>query len=157
MNLDEGIKLVVTLHIPSENLQREIIAKDMNLALLVESARAIELTQREVSFIKQNTMDPSTHKIETQQAGGDPVQPSASKYDTQRQKPTVQVCRYCGNRAHTVERVKPKEPHVIDVKRKGILQWFVSQNHASKLKGWNKVKKRNQNKKDMHLILLHTN
>ena len=29
MNLDEAIKLVVTLHTPSEKLQREIIAKDI--------------------------------------------------------------------------------------------------------------------------------
>ena len=67
MNLDEAVKLVVTLHTPSKKLQREIIAKDMDLASLIESARTIELTQREVSFIKQNTMEPSIHKIDTQQ------------------------------------------------------------------------------------------
>ena len=96
MNLDEAIKLVVTLHTPSEKLQREIIARDMDLASLIECARAIELTQREVTFIKQNTMEPSIHKIDTQQTGTAPVQLSATKYDTQRSKSTVQVCRYCG-------------------------------------------------------------
>ena len=108
MNLDEAIKLFVTLHKPSENLQREIIAKDMDLASLIESARAIELTQREFSFIKHNTMEPSIHKIDTQQTGGAPVQMSASKYDTQRPKPTVQVCRYCGKQTPNRRKCKAK-------------------------------------------------
>ena len=57
MKLDEAVKLVVALHMRSEKLQREIIAKDMDLASLIESALAIELRQRKVSFIKQNTME----------------------------------------------------------------------------------------------------
>ena len=44
MNLEEAIKLVVTLHTTSEKLQRHIIAKDMNLKTLLETARALELT-----------------------------------------------------------------------------------------------------------------
>ena len=56
MTLDEAIKLVVTLHTPSDKLQRDIIAKDMDLKTVIESARALELTQREVSFMKQNTL-----------------------------------------------------------------------------------------------------
>ena len=38
MNVDEAIKLVVTLHTPSEKLQRKIIARDMDLASLIECA-----------------------------------------------------------------------------------------------------------------------
>ena len=39
MTLDEAIKLVVTLHTPSDKLQRDIIAKDMDLKTVIESAR----------------------------------------------------------------------------------------------------------------------
>ena len=47
MNLDEAIKLVVTLHTPSEKLQREIIAKDMDLGAdyMGEFSRLSELTR----------------------------------------------------------------------------------------------------------------
>ncbi|CAB4025889.1 PREDICTED: uncharacterized protein K02A2.6-like, partial [Paramuricea clavata] len=58
MTLDEAIKLVVTLHIPSDKLQRDIIAKDMDLKTLIDSARALELAQREVTFMKQNILEP---------------------------------------------------------------------------------------------------
>ena len=34
MNVDEAIKLVVTLHTPSEKLQPEIIAKNMDLKMV---------------------------------------------------------------------------------------------------------------------------
>ena len=63
MNLDEAIKLVVTLHTPSEKLQREIIAKDMDLKMVIDNARALELTQREVRFMKNTSMDPVAPEI----------------------------------------------------------------------------------------------
>jgi hypothetical protein len=57
MTLDEATKLVVTLHTPLDKLQRDIIAKDMDLKTLIDSARALELTQREVTFMKQNILE----------------------------------------------------------------------------------------------------
>ena len=45
MTVDEAIKLVVTLHTPSDKLQQDIIAKDMDLKTVIDSARAMELTQ----------------------------------------------------------------------------------------------------------------
>ena len=119
MNLVEAIKLVVTLHMTSEKLHCEIIAKDMDLASLIESARAIQLTQREVSFIKQNTVEPSIHKIDTQQTGDAPVQLSASKYDTKRPKSTVQVCRYCGKQTPHRGKCKAKGATCSRCQKKG--------------------------------------
>ena len=52
MNLDEAIKLVVTLHTFSKKLQQEFIAKDMALKEVIELARDLELTAREVAFTK---------------------------------------------------------------------------------------------------------
>ena len=51
--MKEAIKLAVTLHTRSSKLQAEIIAQDMTYEKMVEKARAIELTKKEVEFMKQ--------------------------------------------------------------------------------------------------------
>ena len=57
MDKEEAIKLVVTLHTHSAKLQREIIAQNMDLKKLIETARAIEMTTREVEFMKTNKLE----------------------------------------------------------------------------------------------------
>ena len=52
MTLDETIKLAVTLHTPSDKLEREIIAKDMDSKMVIDSARTLEVTRGEVRFMK---------------------------------------------------------------------------------------------------------
>ena len=53
MTLKEAIKLAVLLHTKSTKLQAEIIAQDMTYDRLVEKARAIELTKKEIENIKK--------------------------------------------------------------------------------------------------------
>ena len=53
MNLKEAIKLAVTLHTKSPKLQAEIIAQDLDYNKMVEKARAIELTKKELGNLKQ--------------------------------------------------------------------------------------------------------
>ena len=60
MDLKEAVKLVVTLHTPMPKLQSEIIAKDMSFDTLVSTAKALELTQREVAFMKSNPLENAT-------------------------------------------------------------------------------------------------
>ena len=101
MTLDEAIKLVVTLHTPSEKLQRDIIAKDMNLKAVMNNARALELTQREVSFMKQSTLEPTEtviHSIAKPQrkANDSPNTSSRQEQTVHRSSDSVEVCKYCG-------------------------------------------------------------
>ena len=53
IDLKEAIKLAVTMHTNSSKLQAEIIAQDMSYEKMVEKARAIELTKKEVEYMKQ--------------------------------------------------------------------------------------------------------
>jgi hypothetical protein len=53
MNLKEAIKLAVILHTKSPKLQAEIIAQDMDYDRMVEKARAIELTKKELVNLRQ--------------------------------------------------------------------------------------------------------
>ena len=100
MNLDEAIKLVVT---PSEKLQREIIAKDMDLKIVIDSARALELRQREVRFMKNTLMyqaaleinSVSEQQFESKDRTTAPFRKDI-KEQPARNKSTVEVCRYCG-------------------------------------------------------------
>ena len=52
MNIKEAIKLAVVMHTHSTKLQAEVIAQDMSYEKMVEKARAIELTKKEVQNIK---------------------------------------------------------------------------------------------------------
>lgn len=52
-NLKEAIKLAVIMHTRSAKLQAEIIASDMNYEKMVEKARALELTRKELDNLKQ--------------------------------------------------------------------------------------------------------
>ena len=52
---NEAIKLVILLHTHNEKLQREILAKDLNYAKTIELARSLELTDREMQNLKQNS------------------------------------------------------------------------------------------------------
>ena len=56
MDLESAITLVLTLHTYSEKLQREIIAQDMDLIRALSTARSIELTEKEIAFMKQNPL-----------------------------------------------------------------------------------------------------
>ena len=58
MNNDEAIKLVQTLHTHSTRLQKEIISKDLILTCALEYAQALELTDKEVTFRKNNSIAP---------------------------------------------------------------------------------------------------
>ena len=60
MGLNSAITLVMTLHTHSEKLQREIIAQDMDLNNVLTTARSIELTNREIAFMKQHNMEATT-------------------------------------------------------------------------------------------------
>ena len=62
MNLDEAVKLVITLHTPSEKLQREIIAKDIDLASLIENARAIESHKEKLVLSSRIQLRPACTK-----------------------------------------------------------------------------------------------
>ena len=53
MDLKEAIKLAVTMHTNSSKLQAEIIAQDMAYEKMVEKVRTIELTKKEVEYMKQ--------------------------------------------------------------------------------------------------------
>ena len=52
MDLKEAIKLAVTMHTMSRKLQMAIIAQDMDYETMVDKARAIELTTKEVESFK---------------------------------------------------------------------------------------------------------
>lgn len=74
----------------------------MDLKTVIDNARAIELTQREITFMKQNTVEPAeVNNVSKQQfqSKGDkiPVYRGESKdQQHQRNKSTVEVCKYCG-------------------------------------------------------------
>ena len=127
MTLDEAIKLVVTLHTASDKLQRDIIAKDMDLKTVIESARALELTQREVSFMKQNTLepaDPEVHSMSKRQRESrhddTPTGRQETKdHETSRNKGTVEVCKYCGHQTPHKGRCKARGATCYKCKKKG--------------------------------------
>ena len=64
MNMEEAIKLNVILHTHSAKLQRDAIAQDMDLKKLVETARSIEMTNRDIEFMKQNRIDSGVNSRE---------------------------------------------------------------------------------------------
>jgi hypothetical protein len=127
MTLDEAIKLVVTLHTPSDKLQRDIIAKDMDLKTLIDSARALELTQREVTFMKQNILEPVEPAVNTvskrshETKGGYTQTSQEETHDRQihRNKGTVVVCKYCGQQTPHKGRCKARGATCNKCKKKG--------------------------------------
>ena len=56
--------LLLSLRTPIPKLQSEIIAKDMSFETLVNMARALELMQREVAFMKSNPLENATNQME---------------------------------------------------------------------------------------------
>ncbi len=127
MTLDEAIKLVVTLHTPSDKLQRDIIAKDIDLKTVIESARAVELTQREVSFMKQNTLEPAypeAHSMSKRQRESRRDDTQTGRQETKnrqtpRNKGTVEVCKYCGHQTPHKGRCQVRAATCYKCKRKG--------------------------------------
>ena len=55
---NETMKLVIILHIQLDQLQTSIIQKDLELNKVLSTARALELTQRKIQFIKSNNLKP---------------------------------------------------------------------------------------------------
>jgi hypothetical protein len=70
MDLKEAVKLAVTMHTKSPKLQAEIIAQDMSYDKMVQKARAIELTKREVTNMKGE----ETFKVDEMRRALDNVQ-----------------------------------------------------------------------------------
>ncbi len=120
-------KLVVTLHTPSDKLQRDIITNDMDLKTVIESTRALELTQREVSFMKHNTLqpaDPEVHSMSKRQRESRHDDTPTGRQETKdhqppRNKCTVEVCKYCGHQTPHIGRCKAKGATCHKCKRKG--------------------------------------
>ena len=125
MNLDEAIKLVVTLHTPSEKLQRDIIAKDMDLKMV--NARALELTQRVVRFMKNMSMGPAAPEINSVSE----QQHHFEQTSRNNQHKTNQWLKYADtvdSKHHTEENVKHEEQHATNARKKDISQLFASPN-----------------------------
>ena len=116
MNLKEAIKLVMTLHTPLPKLQTAIIRDDMTYEQLIKMAQSMELAEREVTYMKNHSMDP---KIATTSAHssspssfdlnqlaqyadqqGMKLTPKRTYHRTPGMKPPatkmVEICRYCG-------------------------------------------------------------
>ena len=55
---NETMKFVIILQIQSDQLQTSIIQKDMELNKVLSNARALELTQWKMQFIKSNNLKP---------------------------------------------------------------------------------------------------
>ena len=53
MDLKEAIKLAVTMHTNSSKLQAEVIAQDISYEKMAEKAKAIQLTKKEVEYMKE--------------------------------------------------------------------------------------------------------
>ena len=128
MNVDEAIKLVVTLHTPSEKLQPEIIAKNMDLKMVTDSARALELTQREVRFMKNTSIDPAAPEINSVseqqfESKGRTTAPFRTDIEEQpaRNKSTVKVCRNCGQQRPHRGKCKAREATCNKCKKKGVV------------------------------------
>jgi len=96
MNLEEAIKMVVTLHTHFEKLQRDIIAKDMKFGDMMDAARAIELTSSEMTFIKENSLDPEVNRLSQDTFAAQKDKREIKKGVPNRKPHSVEVCRYCG-------------------------------------------------------------
>ena len=57
MDLNDAIKLVVTLYTPLPKLQTFIIRDDMSFDNMMKAARAMELAEREVEYMKSNNLE----------------------------------------------------------------------------------------------------
>ncbi|XP_065067008.1 uncharacterized protein K02A2.6-like [Rhopilema esculentum] len=95
MDLNSAITLVMTLHTHSEKLQREIIAQDMDLKKVLATARSIELTNREIAFMKQHNMEATATPTPVYAVQG--KHPKAEHLYKSKGK-TIEICRYCGER-----------------------------------------------------------
>ena len=93
MDLESAITLVLTLHTYSEKLQREIIAQDMDLTRALSTARSIELTEKEIAFMKQNPLQSLATPVHAER-GLKQTTPPHSKPKSK----TFELCRYCGER-----------------------------------------------------------
>ena len=88
-NDDEAIKLVIMLFTHNTTLQRQIIAKDMDLTRTMEQARALELTDRELSKIKETGPQLGANKVS--------VPPRSSRrFQGKRRDSNNTKCIYCG-------------------------------------------------------------
>ncbi len=78
MTLKDAIKLAVLLHTKSPKLQAEIIAQDMSYERMVEKARALELTKKEVDNIKQGEQSFKVDQIRNNEYRGNKSIPRGS-------------------------------------------------------------------------------
>ena len=108
MDDNEAIKLVLTLHTHSEKLQSAIIQKDMDLTKVVATARALELTKRELHFMKNNQFD-STPVDSIKEWRRPPRENQPPPQERNRNKNrTFEICRYCGDKTPHVSRCKAR-------------------------------------------------
>ena len=99
---DDAIKLLITLQTHSEKLQWSIIQKDMDLAKLVSTAWSLELAKKREDFLKNNTLHSNTHTIEADTISDDQKynnHPQGGKEFKKETKKTIEICRYCGEKA----------------------------------------------------------
>ena len=128
---NEAIKMVLMLHTTLPQLQRSILGKDLTLEQTLESARSIELTNRELGALNIGNISPAARGRSAEtgnelfEANQSQMRREGYQQGQQQQggKPTgrqyVQVCRYCGERAdnHKVCRAKLASCRIC--KRKG--------------------------------------
>ena len=86
---------MMTLHTHSEKLQREIIAQDMDLKKVLATACSIELTDREIAFMKQHNIEATASPTPVYAVQG--KHPKAEHLFKSKGK-TIEICRYCGER-----------------------------------------------------------
>ena len=96
MNNDEAIKLVLTLHTHSERLQKEIISKELTLTRALEYARALELTDKEITFMKNSEIAPENPSVQSLRKR--PAKAPFGGNRTENSGPSwkQRACRYCG-------------------------------------------------------------
>ncbi len=96
MNNDEAIKLVLTLHTHSPRLQKEIISKNLSLTQALEYAQSLELTDKELNFIKGNSISPEGPSVQYLRKRPTKRNTRRNKTDSSGPNNKQRVCRYCG-------------------------------------------------------------
>ena len=121
MNDDEAIKLVITLHTNSEKLQNEIITRNLNLKDTLNRAEMIELAEKEIKFIRNNThcnennrqrtMDESDiHAIKKKNSSKSQCWNCGGEFPHRNTCPAKKVtCGNCGKRGHFARVCKSKK------------------------------------------------
>ena len=133
MNNDEAIKLVQALHTRSTRLQKEIISKDLTLTCALEYAQALELTDKEITFMKNNSIAPENPSVQSLRKrptkapfGGNRTENSGPSWKQRigrycgRDFPHKNICpakhvtcNVCGKRGHFAKVCESRPPKVL--------------------------------------------